>query len=87
MFKDLGGYDVASAQELAREVEDAISATGVEVRGFYNTEGFKKDADLMVWFYGDAADKVQAAYRALRQSAWASTWSTGTQWPRIFPLI
>lgn len=69
VFKDLGGYDVASAQELAREVEDAISATGVEVRGFYNTEGFKKDADLMVWFYGDAADKVQAAYRALRQSS------------------
>lgn len=23
----------------------------------------------MVWFYGDAADKVQAAYRALRQSS------------------
>ncbi|MDO5721981.1 MAG: ferrochelatase [Actinomycetaceae bacterium] len=56
------------ASDLAKEIEEAIAATGTQVRGFYNVEGFKAGADFMVWFYADSADKVQAAYRALRTS-------------------
>lgn len=56
------------APALAKEIEDAIAATGTQVRGFYNVEGFKAGADFMVWFYADSADKIQAAYRALRAS-------------------
>ncbi len=58
----------ANAADIAREITEAIAATGTEVRGFYNVEGFKADADFMVWFYADAPDKIQAAYRALRRS-------------------
>lgn len=56
------------ASALAKEIEEAIAATGTQVRGFYNVEGFKAGADFMVWFYADSADKIQAAYRALRSS-------------------
>lgn len=65
---DMREYDAENATELAKEVEDAIAAHDVTVRGFYNVEGFRADADLMVWFYADEAEKIQKAYRALLDS-------------------
>ena len=50
------------------EVEDAVAATGVTVRGFYDVGGFRADADLMVWLLADDAAKLQAAYHAIRRS-------------------
>ena len=50
------------------EVEDAVAATGVTVRGFYDIGGFRADADLMVWLLADDAAKLQAAYHAIRRS-------------------
>ncbi|MDO5728641.1 MAG: ferrochelatase [Actinomycetaceae bacterium] len=68
VFGDNRDYDVSQAQELAAEVEEAIAHTGTTVRGYYDIEGFKPNADLMIWFYADSAEKVQAAYRAVRRS-------------------
>lgn len=68
VFSDDGGYDAGQADALARQVTQDIEACDVEVRGFYNIEGFKAGADLMVWFYADDAAKIQAAYRKLRSS-------------------
>lgn len=68
VFGDKRGYDVADAEALAQEIEDAIAETGTTVRGYYDIEGFKPNADLLIWFYADSAAKVQDAYRAVRRS-------------------
>ncbi|MDO5720624.1 MAG: ferrochelatase [Actinomycetaceae bacterium] len=68
VFGDKRGYEVADAQALAQEIEEAIAETGSTVRGFYDIEGFKPNADLLIWFYADSAAKVQDAYRAVRRS-------------------
>ncbi|MDD7384068.1 MAG: hydrogen peroxide-dependent heme synthase [Actinomycetaceae bacterium] len=46
----------------------AIEAAGAEVRGYYDIGGYRAEADLMVWFTADQADKVQDAYRGLRRA-------------------
>lgn len=58
---------------------DAITASGVVVRGFYDVSGLRADADLMVWLHADSAEALQEAVRQLRRtsliSALAPTWN------------
>ncbi|MCC2592633.1 chlorite dismutase family protein [Tessaracoccus sp. OS52] len=49
-------------------VQSGLEAADVEVRGFYDVGGFRADADLLVWTTADSAEKLQAAYHALRAS-------------------
>ncbi len=56
------------APAVAAAVEEAVAATGVEVRGYYDVGGFRADADLMVWMLADDAAKLQQAYHAVRRS-------------------
>lgn len=53
---------------LAEDLQKAIEATGVTVRGYYDVGGFRADADLMIWTLSDDPKKLQAAYHAVRQS-------------------
>ncbi|WP_227712809.1 hydrogen peroxide-dependent heme synthase [Nanchangia anserum] len=54
--------------EMAADVVRAVEEAGAEIRGWYDTAGFRADADLMVWLLADHVDKVQDAYRAIRAS-------------------
>ena len=59
------GDDSAS---LSAAVE-AVEATGVTVRGFYDVSSLRADADLMIWLHGGAPETLQWALRELRRSA------------------
>ena len=60
--------DEAERSKLAEAAVAAVEATGAEIRGWYDTAGFRADADLMVWLLADGVDKVQDAYRAILSS-------------------
>ena len=51
------------------DVLEALDATGVAVRGFYDVGGFRADADLMIWFLANDPATLQAAYHALRKTS------------------
>ena len=53
--------------ELAAAIE-RIEASGVTVRGIYDTSAFKPDTDLMFWLHGPTAEGIQAALRVLRRT-------------------
>lgn len=53
--------------ELAHAIE-RIEASGVTVRGIYDTSAFKPDTDLMFWLHGPTAEGIQAALRVLRRT-------------------
>ncbi|WP_205647287.1 MULTISPECIES: hydrogen peroxide-dependent heme synthase [unclassified Actinobaculum] len=57
----LAGIDTATAEE-------AVLATGVTIRGWYDISGFRANADLMLWTLADDPAQLQAAYHALRRS-------------------
>jgi chlorite dismutase len=49
------------------EVE-AVEATGVTIRGFYDVSGLRADADLMFWLHGAVPETLQWALRELRRT-------------------
>lgn len=51
---------------LFKEAEDRH---GVSVRGFYSGEGFRPDADLLMWWVGPSADAHQDLLVRLRRTA------------------
>lgn len=55
-------------EALASGAEQAVTSTGVTIRGWYDIGGFRADADLMVWMLADDPAALQAAYHALRAS-------------------
>lgn len=52
----------------AAALAELESVDGLTVRGFYDVGGFRADADLMVWSWGETPEQVQAGYHALRSS-------------------
>ncbi|GAB4000169.1 chlorite dismutase family protein [Glycomyces albus] len=42
---------------------------GVTVRGTYDLAGMRADADVMVWWHAESADRLQKAYSELRRTA------------------
>ncbi len=77
VFKTTGGIDVEERDGIVAATEDAVAATGVTVRGWYDVAGLRADADLMVWWHADSIEKVQAAYHAVLNSGLplTSVWS------------
>jgi chlorite dismutase len=56
----------------AREVEklfEELAGDGIVIRGLYDVAGLRADADLMIWWHADSADKLQQAYHRLRRTA------------------
>lgn len=50
------------------EAVEAVTATGVTVRGIYDVGGLRADADIMIWMHGETPDGLQAALRTLRRA-------------------
>ncbi len=60
--------DEAERSAWVAEAVDAVTATGVTVRGWYDVGGFRADADLMAWLLSEDPQALQAAYHALRRT-------------------
>jgi chlorite dismutase len=57
---------------LVAEVDDLFTQLGakdVVVRGVYDVQGLRADADLMVWWHAESSDDLQEAYARLRRTA------------------
>lgn len=59
--------------DMVAELQAAVEATGVTVRGYYDIGGFRADADLMVWMLSEDPQALQAAYHAIRRSTLGSS--------------
>lgn len=46
----------------------AVTESGVTVRGIYDVSGLRADADLMLWLHGETPEGLQAAIRTLRRT-------------------
>ncbi|GAA1601345.1 MULTISPECIES: hydrogen peroxide-dependent heme synthase [Kribbella] len=61
----------ADRDELTAELNDLVgklAADDVVIRGIYDVEGFRADADFMIWWHAPSSDALQQAYHALRRS-------------------
>jgi hydrogen peroxide-dependent heme synthase len=61
----------ADRDELTAELDDLVgklAADDVVIRGIYDVEGFRADADFMIWWHAPTSDALQHAYHALRRS-------------------
>jgi chlorite dismutase len=61
----------ANRDELTAELSDLVAkltADDVVIRGIYDVEGFRADADFMIWWHAPSSDALQKAYHALRRS-------------------
>ncbi|MDX6248612.1 MAG: hydrogen peroxide-dependent heme synthase [Kribbellaceae bacterium] len=61
----------ADRDELAAELAELVAklaADDVVIRGWYDVEGFRADADFMIWWHAPTSDALQKAYHALRRS-------------------
>jgi hydrogen peroxide-dependent heme synthase len=57
--------------ELAEEVTDLFEQLGakdVTVRGTYDVQGLRADADFMIWWHAPSSDDLQEAYSRLRRT-------------------
>ncbi len=61
---------------VAAEVDtlfDQLADKGVVVRGVYDLQGLRADADYMIWWHAEHSDDLQDAYSAFRQTALGAT--------------
>lgn len=61
---EIGDDAVHEWEVLFKEHEDRV-----QVRGFYSAEGFRPDADLLMWWVAESADAHQDLLIALRRTA------------------
>jgi chlorite dismutase len=52
----------------AAEADAALAGSGVVVRGTYSLQGFRAEADLLLWLVGPTADALQDAIVAFRHT-------------------
>lgn len=71
--------DAAATTEL-EQLEEALTAEGVTLRGYYDVSAMRDKADIMVWIHGEKPEVLQAAIRKIRRTAAFSgtkiVWST-----------
>ena len=48
---------------------EQLDGKGVVVRGVYDLQGLRADADFMIWWHAENSDDLQDAYSAFRQTA------------------
>lgn len=68
VFATTGQISPIEREEIVKAAEEAVAATGVVVRGYYDVAGLRADADLMAWWHAETIEEVQAAYHALLNS-------------------
>lgn len=72
VFKQTAPLSEAEAAAL----DEAVKATGVDLRGWYDVAGFRADADLMAWVLADSAEACQAAFReVLKTGKFEQVWT------------
>ena len=57
---------------IAAEIDDLFAqlhAKDVEVRGVYDVQGMRADADFMIWWHAESSDDLQEAYARFRRTA------------------
>jgi hydrogen peroxide-dependent heme synthase len=57
---------------LSAEVDalfEQLTAKDVVVRGVYDVQGLRADADVMIWWHSESSDDLQDAYARFRRSA------------------
>jgi peroxiredoxin len=57
---------------LTQEVDALVmqlAAKGVDVRGVYDVQGLRADADFMIWWHAESSDDLQEAYARFRRTA------------------
>jgi peroxiredoxin len=64
----LGEADRDALTAELTELVGKLAADDVVIRGWYDVEGFRADADFMVWWHAPTSDALQKAYHALRTS-------------------
>ncbi|GAB3821371.1 hydrogen peroxide-dependent heme synthase [Kribbella italica] len=64
----LGDADRAELAAELTELVGKLAADDVVIRGWYDVEGLRADADFMVWWHAPTSDVLQTAYHALRRS-------------------
>jgi chlorite dismutase len=69
VFRLWGGTErIHEASGVEWEVVFKEHADSVKVRGFYGAQGFRPDADLLMWWVSDSADAIQDLLVALRRT-------------------
>ncbi len=61
----------ADRKQLADEVEQLfadLSGQDIVVRGVYDVSALRADAELMIWWHAETAEKLQEAYSRFRQT-------------------
>jgi chlorite dismutase len=61
----------ADRSALASEVDQLfgqLADKGVTVRGVYDVQGLRADADLMIWWHSESSDQLQEAYNLFRRT-------------------
>lgn len=75
----LGDADRDAEAAEVQELFDKLATDDVIVRGVYDVSGIRADADLMVWWHAETAERLQAAYNRFRRTAFgrrlAPVWS------------
>jgi chlorite dismutase len=52
----------------AEELVGQLTAKGVEIRGCYDVQGLRADADFMIWWHAESSDDLQEAYARFRRT-------------------
>lgn len=79
-YMQISVFSVGSALDSRRcdlvdEVERDLGAVKGDLvtRGWYDVGGLRADADVMVWWHSDESETLQAAYHALRATAFGQS--------------
>lgn len=63
------GTDRGATASEVDSLFEQLAGKDVVVRGVYDLQGMRADADFMVWWHAESSDDLQDAYSAFRQTA------------------
>ena len=63
---------VAASREVD-ELFEQLSAKDTTVRGVYDVQGLRADADFMIWWHASTSDALQDAYASFRRTEFGKT--------------
>lgn len=69
---DRAGLDPAQSGEVARETGEFLeqaAAKGVTTRGSYDVQGFRADADYLMWWVAPTSEDLQETFARFRRTA------------------
>lgn len=68
----IGDADRAAEAAEVEALYARLKAEDIIVRGTYDVSGLRADADVMIWWHAADSEQLQAAYNALRRTAFGS---------------